>query len=82
MRMLDVESKSSVWNLQLYLTVAEAKELQAELSKLLDNPEENEHFHIMSEDSGREISCSIITPNKMEHISTYTKLEQQILTEK
>ena len=82
MRMLDVENKSSVWNLQLYLTVAEAKELQTELSKLLDNPEANEHFHVMSEDSGREISCSIITQKKMEHVSSYTKLDQQILTEK
>jgi len=56
MRMLDVENKCSVWNLQLYFPVAEAKKLHTELSKLLDNPEANEHFHVMSEDSGREIS--------------------------
>ena len=82
MKMLDVENKSSIRNLQLYLTESEAKQLQAELSKLLSNPEANEHFHLMAEGSGREISCSIITPNKMSNISSYTKLEQQILTEK
>ena len=82
MKMLDVENKSSVWNLQLYLTEAEAKELQAEISKLLKNPEENEHFHLFSEDSGRELSCSLLTPNKLKNISTYSKLEQKLLTEK
>jgi len=82
MRLLDVENKSSLWNLQLYLTEKEAKELHSELEKLLKDPEANEHFHVFSEDSGREISCSIITPTKLSDISTYSKLEQEILKEK
>ena len=82
MKMLDVEGKSSIWNLQLYLTVPEAEELQKELAKLLINPEANEHFHLFSEDSGRELSCSILTKMKMEGISSYSKLEQKILLEK
>ena len=82
MSMLDVENETSVWNLQLYLTVSEAEELQKELAKLLADPEANEHFHIMSKDSGRELSCSIITRKKMESITAYSKLEQKVLSEK
>ena len=82
MRMLDVEGKSPIWNLQLYLTVPEAEELQKELAKLLSDPEANEHFHVFSEDSGRELSCSILTEKKMEGISSYSKLEQKVLLEK
>jgi hypothetical protein len=82
MRMLDFEKKVSVWNLHLYLTVEEAREMCQELEKLLQSPEAKEHFHILSRDSGREISCSVITPNKLKDISGYTKLEQQILLEK
>ena len=82
MKMLDLENKSSVWNLQLYLTPKEAKDLCDGLSELLKNPEANEHIHVMCENSGREISCSIITEKKLSNISRYTKLEQQILTDK
>ncbi len=82
MRILDVENKSSLWNLQLYLTESEAKELHSELSTLLNNPEANEHFHLISEDSGRELSCSLITPKKLDNISSYSKLEQKVLLEK
>jgi len=82
MRMLDVENKFSVWNLQLYLTVPEAEELRKELEKLLADPEANVHFHVMSEDSGRELSCSILRKKKMEGISSYSKLEQKVLLEK
>ncbi|VAW67380.1 hypothetical protein MNBD_GAMMA08-1002 [hydrothermal vent metagenome] len=82
MRMLDVEKKQSVWNLQLYLTEAEAKELYSELGKLLADPEANEHFHVFSEDSGRELSCSIVTRKKMKNISAYSKLERKVLMDK
>jgi len=82
MRMLDVENKSSVWNLQPYLTESEARELHRELAKLLVDPEANEHFHVNCRDSGRELSCSIITPAKIARVHTYTRLEQRILTEK
>jgi len=54
MRMLDVERETSVSNLQLYLTQKEATELIKELSRLLKEPEANEHLHIFSEDMDRE----------------------------
>lgn len=82
MRMLNVEKKDVVWSLQLYLTEMEAEEMYMELGKLLVDPEANEHFHIFSEDSGRELSCSIVTRRKMENIAAYSKLEQKLLMEK
>jgi hypothetical protein len=82
MRMLAFENKSSVWNLQIYLTPREAEDLGDGLNNLLKDPEANEHFHVMCENSGREISCSIITTKKLYDISGYTKLEKQILMEK
>ncbi len=82
MRMLDVEKKSSVWNIQLYLTADEAQELYTELGKLIEQPESNNHIHIFSQESGRELSCSILTQKKMERTSSYSKLEQRILQEK
>lgn len=82
MRMLDPERKISVCNLQLYLTPKEAEQLKKDLAELLGNPEANEHFHLFSEDMSRELSCSLVTKEKLKHISRYTKLERQILTEK
>jgi len=79
MRMIDGEKKVSVNRLGLYLTVQEAEALKEELSKLLENPETNDHFHIYQEDNSREISCSIITDKKLRNIKNYNKLEQQIL---
>jgi hypothetical protein len=79
MRMLDFENKSSVWNLQIYLTPKEAENLRDGLNNLLKDPEANEHFHVMCENSGREISCSIITKKKLSDISRCTKLEQELL---
>ena len=82
MRMLDFENKSSVWNLQLYLSLKEAENLRDGLNDLLKDSEANEHFHVMCENSGREVSCSIITKKKLSNISKYTKIEQKILLEK
>ncbi len=81
MRMLDLENKSSVWILQLYLTTKEAEDLRDGLNNLLEDPEANEHFHVTCENSGREVSCSIITKKKLSNISGYTKLEQKLLME-
>ena len=82
MRMLDAENKKSIWNLQLYLTPGEAEKLSDQLSKLLKDPEANEHLHVLCENSGRELSCSLITKQKLSDLSGYTKEEQRILSEK
>ncbi len=83
MRIIDFEKMSSIKAVSLYLTEDEANHLMVELELLLKNPESNDHFHVCDgKDPGREISCSIITENKLKNISSYNKLEQQVLTEK
>ncbi len=83
MRIINFDKKSSIKTISLYLTEDEASHLKDELELLLKNPESNDHFHIYDvKNPGREISCSIITENKLKNISGYNKLEQQVLTEK
>lgn len=82
MRMIDLERKCTLKGLSLFLTVFEAEQLKDELEKLLKNPEAKEHLHIFSMDNMRELSCSIITADKLQHIKGYNKLEQKALTEK
>jgi hypothetical protein len=65
MRILDAENQRSVHQLQLYLTPREAQELRTALDRLLVDPEANEHEHVFAEDTGRELSVSIITPAKL-----------------
>jgi hypothetical protein len=81
MRMIDFDRKCSVKTLAMYLRPSEAKQLRDELSKLLQDPEAKEHFHIFDNDMSREISCSIITEKKLKNLKRYNKLEQQILRE-
>lgn len=78
MRMIDMELKTRVRSLQLYLSPQEATEFRKELDRLLVNPEANEHSHI---DFGgaSEISFSILTEKKLENIKAYSKIEQKIL---
>jgi hypothetical protein len=80
--MLDVDKKSSVREVQLYITPTEAAAFRKELDRLLATPEANEHSHIYSDDMNCEFSFSIITENKLKNIQAYTKLEQQVLTGK
>lgn len=83
MRIIDYDKKRSIKAISLYLTEDEVSHLKDELELLLKNPESNDHFHIYDvKDPSREISCSIITENKLKNISSYNKLEQQVLTEK
>ena len=63
-------------------TPAEATELLAALHKLLVDPETNEHEHVLSKDSGREISVSLITPTKLKGLSGYTLAERKMFEEK
>jgi hypothetical protein len=80
--MLDSEGDRSVHQLQLYLTPGEARELRALLDELLLNPEANEHRHVFSEDSGRDISLSLVTPTKLRDLSGYTAAEKRLFTER
>jgi hypothetical protein len=82
MRLLDGEKQVGLWNVQMYLTPAEARELVAGLSKLLMDPEANEHEHVLSTESGREISVSLITPTKLKDMSGYTSAERRMFEEK
>ena len=81
MRMLDVDKEQSVFRLQLYLTADEAAELHKQLERLLAAPEANEHFHVFDRDMSRELSCSILTPGKLES-GGYTELEQKVFKER
>ena len=82
MRMIDLDRKCTTKSLSLFLTVSEATQLKDELQALLKNPEAQEHFHIYSTDNTRELSCSIVTDNKLKNIKGYNNLEQQALAEK
>ena len=80
MWMIDTDRKQSVRSTQLYLTVSEARELRLKLDHLLADPEANEHCHVLSTDFSREISCSVVTPQKLAH-GSYTRLERSVLDE-
>jgi hypothetical protein len=61
MRMLNPDGEKGLKQVQLYLSTAEARELCAELGKLLQQPETADHFHLFSQDGHCELSCSIVT---------------------
>lgn len=83
MRIIDLDRKQSIKNVSIYLTPEEAQWMKKELDALLMDPEAIKHFHVHSLDnSGREISCSIITKEKLKHLDRYNKLEQTVLSEK
>jgi hypothetical protein len=79
--MIDLDRKTSVKNLSMYLRPDEARRMHRELENLLEAPEAVEHFHIESPDHSREISCSILTETKLKNLAGYNKLEQKILSE-
>jgi hypothetical protein len=77
MRMLDPDKACGLKQLQLYLSTAEARELCAELGKLLQQPEKADHFHVFSQDGQCELSCSIVTDAKLA-AKGYTQAERQV----
>jgi hypothetical protein len=81
-RMLDAEGGRSVYQLQLYLTPGEARELRAALDRLLVDPEANDHEHVLAEDSGRELSLSLVTSAKLRDLSGYTLAERRMFEER
>jgi hypothetical protein len=81
MRMLDPDRREEVRRLQLYLTEAEAGWLRDELTDLLTDPAVAAHFHMPDASSSRELSCSIVTADKLSS-GAYTELECSVLEEK
>jgi hypothetical protein len=82
MWMLDRDRDQSVRTLQIYLTPAEASALSDKLRRLLVDPERAEHAHVLSDDASRDLSFSVVTPNKLRDLPRYTKIEQRVLQEK
>ncbi|MDW3094539.1 MAG: hypothetical protein R8G33_02575 [Gammaproteobacteria bacterium] len=80
MRILDVDTDRAVLQAQLYFTENEARQLVTDLQSLLADPDSIKHHHLFSDDSGCEISYSLITPTKLENISSYTSREQKLLS--
>ena len=82
MRMYDPDANKSIRRIQLYLSPYEAMDIVKELEELLKDPETKEHFHVFCENSDRELSCSLLTSHKLSNLSTYTKAEQKVISEK
>ena len=82
MRMLDPQEKKSIRELQLYLSVREAKELVHELNGLLGDPESFDHSHVYSDDGSRQLSMSILTDLKLANSERYTPLERAVFDER
>ena len=73
MRILDGESQLSLHEVQFYLTLDEARELRDKLDQPLKDPEASDHEHVIAD--GREMSFSIVTPNKL---GRYSVAEQKM----
>ena len=80
MHILDGEKETPLYQVQFYLTPADAIELREKFASLLNDAEANEHEHIIS--GGREISFSLITPTKLKNISGYSAAERKMFSEK
>ena len=65
MKMLSPGSRERLHQVQLYLSVSETQNLMRELATLLHDAEASEHFHLISEDGGGELSVSIVTEAKL-----------------
>ena len=82
MRFLNGDEQTALRNVQAYFTPDEAVELCSALSKLLANPEANNHEHVFSKDGSREISVSLITSAKLQDLSGYSAAEQKMFKER
>jgi len=79
MRILDTDRERELHAVALYLNPEEAVSLIKQLSALLDDPERPEHFHLYSKEKlRREVSVSIVTPNKINALS-YSNIERKLL---
>ena len=81
MRIFDMGKKHSVKSCSIFLTVREAKVIRDNLEELLRKPEAFENFHIC-DDRDRELTCAVMTPNKIKNLDRYSKIERKILLDK
>ena len=81
MRIFDMNKKHPVKSCSIFLTVREAKVIRDNLIELLRRPEAFENFHIC-DDQDREMTCALMTPNKMKNLDQYSKIERKILSKK
>ncbi len=82
MYMIDSERKQSLNALSLYLSVKEAEKVIKELQSLLKDADACDHFHVYDENKPeKEISCSIITEDKLKNLDIYNDLERRVFSE-
>lgn len=81
MRFLNADEQTSIFNVQMYLTVDEADALHGALARLLRDPSAIEHEHVLAGDGLRELSVSLVTPEKLIDLSGYSKAEQAMFKE-
>ncbi len=83
MKIIDYTQEDEIKNVGLYLTKDEAMEFRNELNRLLEDPEAVSHFHVHDrQGSSSEMSCSIITKQKLKEIHKFNQVEQRILSGK
>jgi hypothetical protein len=81
MRFLDTDYQGPVRRIQIYLTPREAADLRGALDRLLEAPEASEDAHVFAEDASRDLSVSIVTPNKLRELKRYTDAERRMFSE-
>ncbi|MDD5518965.1 MAG: hypothetical protein PHV98_06415 [Candidatus Omnitrophica bacterium] len=75
MRILDINNGKVAKNINLFLTLDEAKELHSSLDNLIRKPDKN-HVHIADFEFNYEITVSVYTENNLKF---YDSKSQQLI---
>jgi hypothetical protein len=78
MRALNGDNDEPIHSVQLYLSAEEARKLVVALEQLLQDPDSDDHRHVLSLDGLREVSVSLVTDRKMKELKRYTAAEQRM----
>lgn len=73
MRILDADNNKAINNLNLYLTMEEAKEMLGDLENLINNYGKNEHTHINDAEYEREIRLVLYNMNNLNSFDERSK---------
>jgi hypothetical protein len=73
MRILDADNNKALKNINLYLTIEEAKEMLGDLENLIRNHDKNEHTHINDSEYEREIRLMLYNINKLDGFDERSK---------
>jgi hypothetical protein len=73
MRILDTDHNKAIKNLNLYLTIDEAKEMLSDLKNLINKYGNNEHTHINDAEYEREIRLVIYNINNLNGFDVRSK---------